>query len=258
MLAACLPTLLKAQKTDTVQEKIASIPYTKCEIPAMLKGGNLNEYVIKNFNKPENLRGNFNGEVIVNLFIDSLGKLINMGLIKNQSPDLDRETLRVLSATQWNPAINNLEHINYNLIVVIKIKNDSSVNVFDVSAHYHYLYHPIKENSDTDPQNKIFNAVEIEPTFPGGMRAFYDYIDKTTVYPTNAKKHNIQGTVIVTFVIEKDGSLADLMVARSPNEELSLETLRVLKQCPKFNPGMQNGKPVRVQYTMPLNFNLKN
>jgi protein TonB len=106
-----------------------------------------------------------------------------------------------------------------------------------------------------DP-DRIFTSVEQIPTFAGGMDRFYRYLGQNIRCPANAVKNHIQGKVIVTFVIEKDGSLNEIRVARGVSEDIDAEAIRVVKNSPKWVPGLQNGKPVRVQYTVPVSFSL--
>lgn len=251
-LTVCLPFLLRAQKADTVAEKLALLPYTQCEIRPECKGSRIDEFILGNFIRPKIIKGNYIGDVVVGVLIDSLGKVDKVELVKTQSPEIDQETIRVLSLTKWKPAIYNFNHVNYNMVLHLRIKNDSLKNIFKVDTYVNYKVRATTKNSD-----EIYTTIETEPTFPGGINAFYDYLSSNITYPKNAKKNNIQGTVFITFVVEKDGSLSDMLILRSPDDELSLEALRVLKLCPKFNPGIQNEKPVRVYYTMPIKFSLK-
>ena len=102
--------------------------------------------------------------------------------------------------------------------------------------------------------DKVFAAVEQSPDFPGGMNKFYLYITTNVRYPENARKKNIQGKVFVTFIVERDGSLSNVRVARGVSEDIDAEAVRVIQASPKWNPGLQNGVPVRVVFTMPLSF----
>lgn len=106
--------------------------------------------------------------------------------------------------------------------------------------------------TEADP-NQIFTAVENEPKFKGDFGA---YLSKNIHYPSVDKENNVQGKVFVQFVVEKDGSLTDIKVLRSPDESLGDEAVRVLKASPRWTPGIQNGKPVRVMYTVPISFTL--
>jgi len=104
--------------------------------------------------------------------------------------------------------------------------------------------------------NTVFSAVEINPEYPGGEAQFAKFLQKNIKYPAMAKENNIQGKVYITFVVERDGSLTDIKIVRDPGSGLGDEAERVLKISPHWKPGIQNGKPVRVQYTVPVNFSL--
>jgi protein TonB len=114
----------------------------------------------------------------------------------------------------------------------------------------------VKQVTEEDP-NKIFTAVEKEPAYPGGIESFYNYLRNTIRYPAVAKENNVQGKVFVSFVVEKDGSLTDIKVVRGIGSGCDEEAVRVLKSSKKWNPGIQNGRPVRVAYTMPISFALQ-
>jgi protein TonB len=107
-----------------------------------------------------------------------------------------------------------------------------------------------------DP-NRIFTSVEQIPEFPGGIAKFFEYVGKNLRYPDEARHKNIQGKVFVGFVVEKDGSLSDIKILRSASPDLDAEAVRLLKACPRWKPGIQNGRPVRVAYTMPIVFQIK-
>lgn len=103
--------------------------------------------------------------------------------------------------------------------------------------------------------NAIYNTsgIEVKPEFPGGLNEFYKYIGKNYRTP-NVK--GLKGKVFVTFVIEKDGSLSDIKVIRDIGLGTGQEAIRVLKECPKWIPGEQNGQKVRVMYALPISIQL--
>jgi len=109
--------------------------------------------------------------------------------------------------------------------------------------------------TEEDP-NKIFTSVEQAPAFPGGLEAFYKYLGKNIRYPAVARENNTQGRVIVNFVCERDGSLTDIKVVRGIGDGCDEEAIRVIKASPKWSPGIQNGRPVRCSYTVPIAFTL--
>ncbi|HXH19815.1 MAG TPA: TonB family protein [Chitinophagales bacterium] len=97
----------------------------------------------------------------------------------------------------------------------------------------------------------------VMPEFPGGNHAFKKFMERTLVYPPVAKRLGIEGTVYVSFVVERDGSITDVKVIWSVHNLLDNEAMRVMKLMPNWKPGMQNGKPVRVRYKLPINFTLE-
>jgi protein TonB len=107
------------------------------------------------------------------------------------------------------------------------------------------------------PSNEIFTSVEVTPEFPGGMDKFYAYLGKAIRYPAVARENNVSGRVIVTFVVERDGSLTDVKALRGPGSGLEEEAVRAVKSSPHWRPGKQNGRDVRVQYTVPVVFTLQ-
>ncbi len=112
-----------------------------------------------------------------------------------------------------------------------------------------------KESSQLSNENNVFDVVEQMPSFPGGNGALMDYISKNIQYP--AECNDAQGRVIVTFIVEKDGSITNAKVTRSVDPAFDKEALRVINSMPKWIPGKQNGQNVRVRYTVPVTFRLQ-
>ena len=104
---------------------------------------------------------------------------------------------------------------------------------------------------------QIYTVVEKSPEFPGGYEGLLQYLAATIQYPEEARADGAEGTVYVTFVIEPDGSTSGVCVLRSPHPALSQEAVRAVKAMPKWKAGRQRGKKVRVQYTLPVNFQLQ-
>ena len=103
---------------------------------------------------------------------------------------------------------------------------------------------------------KTFDVVEEMPQFPGGPSALFEFLSKNIQYPKDAEKAKLQGRVIVTFVVKKDGSITDAKVVKSVAPSLDAEALRVINAMPNWTPGKQGGQPVNVKYTVPLTFRL--
>lgn len=106
-------------------------------------------------------------------------------------------------------------------------------------------------------EEPIFQVVEEMPSFPGGDAECMRFLSKNIKYPPIAQENGIQGRVILQFVVNKDGSIVDVTVARSVDPYLDKEAVRVVKMMPKWTPGKQRGKPVRVKYTLPVMFRLQ-
>ena len=105
-------------------------------------------------------------------------------------------------------------------------------------------------------EEEIFMVVEDQPEFPGGTAALLDYLRKNIKYPAICRENNIQGRVLVTFIVNKDGAIVEPEVVKSVHPQLDREALRVISTMPNWKPGSQRGKPVRVKYTVPVNFRL--
>lgn len=105
-------------------------------------------------------------------------------------------------------------------------------------------------------ENRVFTSVEELPQFPGGIEALSRYLSKNVRYPANMREKGIQGRVIISFIVEGDGSISNAHVARGVADELDKEALRVIAASPKWKPGVQNGRLVRVAYSVPISFTL--
>lgn len=111
--------------------------------------------------------------------------------------------------------------------------------------------------ADSTAKEEVFMVAEQMPEYPGGMKEMLKFLQENVKYPENAMKNNVQGRVIVQFVVEKDGTLTEFKVARSVDPDLDAEALRVLQTMPKWKPGMQKGQVVRVKFTVPVSFKLQ-
>ena len=119
-------------------------------------------------------------------------------------------------------------------------------------------YVPVAVEEEEPEEQTIFEVVEQMPEFPnGGMAGLMQYLSKNIKYPTIAQENGTQGRVTVQFVVNKDGSIVDAKVLRGVDPYLDKEAVRVIMGMPKWKPGMQRGKPVRVKYTVPVMFRLQ-
>lgn len=115
----------------------------------------------------------------------------------------------------------------------------------------------VEEKPKEDLSRKVFDVVEKMPSYPGGPGALQKWLAQNMTYPAAAAENGIEGRVIVAFVVETDGSVSDVKIARGVDPSLDREALSVVKRMPKWIPGMQNGAPVRVKYNVPVTFKLQ-
>lgn len=116
---------------------------------------------------------------------------------------------------------------------------------------------PTVVDDEEEDVNKIHVFVEEMPSFPGGEKEMLLFINRSIKYPVIAQENGIQGRVICTFVVDRTGKVTDAEVFRSIDPSLDKEALRVVNSMPNWKPGKQNGKPVRVKYTIPITFRLQ-
>lgn len=134
----------------------------------------------------------------------------------------------------------------------IEIKTEDEKDVEVVIAA------PVEAPVEEEEEEVVFMVVETMPEFPGGQQALFKFLGENVKYPVIAQENGIQGRVICQFTVNKDGSIVDVNVVRSGGDaSLDKEAIRVIKSMPKWKPGKQRGKPVRVKYTVPVNFRLQ-
>jgi protein TonB len=143
------------------------------------------------------------------------------------------------------------------------VENDAKVEESSIQAseetgqavEVKYVQTVVEE--EEPEEQEIFQVVEEMPEFPGGMAECMKFLGKNIKYPTISQENGVSGKVIVQFVVNKDGSVVDPVVVRSVDPYLDKEALRVISTMPKWKPGKQRGKPVRVRYTVPVTFRLQ-
>ena len=142
------------------------------------------------------------------------------------------------------------------------IENDSQVEEStvqasdDTQAAVEVKYTPVEVEEEEVDEQQIFQVVEENPEFPGGMKECMKFLSNNIKYPQISQENGVQGRVIVQFVVNADGTIVDPVVVRGVDPYLDKEALRVIKLMPKWKPGKQRGKAVRVRYTQPVLFRL--
>ena len=142
-------------------------------------------------------------------------------------------------------------------------KTNTAIGPFDVKGNDEAEGEVLKakevvvDEKPKEEETKVFDVVEQMPSFPGGDAELMKFLHDHMKYPAVAEENGIQGRVICTFVVERDGSITDVKVIKSVDPSLDKEAIRVLKSMPKWIPGKQNGSAVRVKYTVPVTFRLQ-
>lgn len=201
----------------------------------------IKEYLKANNKYPSPGRGK-SVYVNVHCMIDTDGSISDVRQMSSVDSLLDAEAIRLVQGMpKWIPGKRNGEPFRQNRRILVEFDN---TNVdWEKWA---------KENGNDAP----FIVVEEAPEFPGGQSALFEFIRSNLKYPRICQENGIQGRVLVQFTVEKNGSIADVEVVRKVHPELDQEALRLISIMPKWTPGQQRGKPVRVRYTIPLNFRL--
>ena len=142
------------------------------------------------------------------------------------------------------------------------VKVESNVKFDDAPSSVAAIASPnnimVQETTPNNEDDKIFDIVEQMPSFPGGLSALQTWLASNVTYPAQAVENGIQGRVIVAFIVERDGTITNVRVAKSVDPSLDREALSVVKRMPRWNPGKQNGKAVRVKFSAPVTFKLQN
>ncbi|WP_321373771.1 energy transducer TonB [uncultured Draconibacterium sp.] len=185
------------------------------------------------------------GKVYITFLVNEEGKVEDAKIARGVDPSIDKEALRVINALDknWKPGEKDG--------VPVKVS-------YTVPINFALNKEAAKEGKSSygEGDSQVFFIVEDMPEFPGGDEALRKYIANALSYPEIAQEKKIQGKVYVSFVVEKDGSVGDAKIARGVDPSLDKEALRVVKALPMWKPGRQRGEPVRVQYTVPINFAL--
>jgi TonB family protein len=180
------------------------------------------------------------GNVHVSFTVETDGAVADIKVERRVSPEIDEEAVRVLKASKkWNPGMLNGKpvRVKYNIPIKFSLKQKVTEAVTDTT---------------------VFNFVSMEtpPTYPGGIKELYKFLGDNIKYPKEAKDKNVAATVFVSFVVEKDGAVSNIIALDRLKYGFGEEAKRVFKLSKKWNPGMHNGKPVRVKYNLPVKFAL--
>jgi len=184
---------------------------------------------------------NIQGKAFISFIVEADGSLSDIHAVRGPSEDIKAEAVRVLSTSpKWQPGIQNGQTVRtqYTVPINFTLGDDEDMP------------------PNTNDLDKVYSNVESYPVFPGGMSAFTKFLSKNIRYPSEMGSRGLQGKVFITFIVGTDGQLSDIRAVRGPSEDFKEEAVRVLSNSPRWIPGFQNGRKVKVQYTVPINFTL--
>jgi TonB family protein len=233
------------QRPDGVYVVVEEMP----EFP----GGELalREFIAKTVEYPADaMKDSIQGKVYVTFVVKADGSIGDSKVARGVHPSLDKEAVRVVYALpKWKPGKQRGEAVNVSNTVPIQfslrgVKTETKTIPYVVA----------------DPQKvekEVFVVVEEMPEFPGGSQALRSFVAKSIRYPAEAQKEKAQGKVFVSFVVSSKGKVENAKIERSVSPSLDAEAIRVVSQMPDWKPGMQRGKAVSVEYTIPIEFKLQ-
>jgi TonB family protein len=253
LMAVLLLTFCQKSANAQGDDKIYN--FVSLKNPPTYPGGlqALYQFLGNNIKYPElAAKNNVQGKVLVSFIVEKDGSLADVKIERSLGSGTDEETIRVLKLSKkWNPGMEGAKpvRVKYNIPVKFALAGGKSKAS---------TANTVASTNTVVEDNTVYNFVSMEnpPKYPGGLDKLYKFLGENIKYPTEAKENKIQGKVLVSFTVLKDGALADLKVVRKLGYGTDEEAIRVLKLSQKWEPGHQNGKPVNVKYNIPISFSL--
>ena len=265
MFVACKDANSQPQKevVDTQEHKSVSSepqdpinPGVIAEMPEFPGGmEKLIQFIEENTHLPKCVTdGKVQGRSVIEMVVEKDGTLSDFKVVRSLHKDCDSEAIRVLkSMPRWKPARLRGKTVRMQYTVPVQFKPKQQKEVVDTQVHNCV---PSEPQGPIDPEEEVFDKDYFEemPEFPGGMEKFLQFIEENIHLPKCVIAAQVKGRSIIEFVVEKDGTVSDFKVVRSLHKDCDEEAIRVLKTMPKWKPGTERGKPVRVKYTVPVQF----
>ena len=234
--------------------------HPKPENQQFLKGSQtVQEYLNNEIQYPEEAKvNNISGIVYAYFEIDRKGKVQNARIIDGISESFDTEVLdAIINMPDWEPAHSMGKNLVMQMLMPVSFAQITTED--DAKKYVQRVGLPsnlINDEKKSGQKQKTYLVVEEQPSFPGGEKARVQYLADNIDYPNKAREEGIQGTVYVTFVVEQDGSIADVRVLRGIGGGCDKEALEVVENMPDWKPGKKDGEAVRTQFNMPIRFTL--
>lgn len=217
------------EQVFTVVEKMPSFPGGDAE---------LLKYIATNIKYPKESQDNGEqGRVICSFIVGRDGSVNNPEVLRGVTPLLNEEAVRVINTMpRWNPGMQRGKAVavKYTVPITFRLKS------------------PVEEAKE-----ETLTVVDVMPQYPGGDRELLKFIAQSIKYPTDAQEAGVQGRVICSFVVDKKGNIVEPKIIRGIDPSLDAEALRVIGMMPRWTPGRQDGKAIRVLYTVPITFRLQ-
>ncbi|QDH80668.1 TonB family protein [Echinicola soli] len=226
--------------------------HTTADIMPEAKGGmdEWNKFLSKNLRYPTEARKiGMTGDIYIEFVVSKEGKVLHPTLKRSLGMGLDDEILRIFSLEsmpEWNPGIIDGKPVNTLMVLPIRFKLDGEV------AKSKSFFGTPSYSSDKD----VFDVVEKMPAPQGGMEGWSEYISRNIEYPKDAMEKGVEGTVYVTFIVDKDGTTRDPQILRGIGSGADEEAMRLVMNSPKWSPGEQKGTNVPVKMRLPIKFEL--
>ncbi len=267
-------TVLHKPDSNKTNLKSNSPTFTIVEEMPKFPGGDLAllEHFRSNMNYPTEAQSNdIQGVVVIGFTVERNGSISELSIIRDIGGGCGEEALRLARLMPiWSPGkqYGKAERVAFKLPVRFKLddnqtKKDSTkilypivINNQKTDAVKQLKESNAKELSWEKANSRIHTIVEDMPEFPGGDIALLQFFGSNIIYPDIAKENDIQGVVVLAFIVEKDGSISNLKIAREIGGGCGEEALRIAKKMPTWTPGMEEGKPVRVEFKLPVRFAL--
>ncbi len=253
--AASLTTIAQDDKVANTQDGL----YVDYEENAQFPGGEQEcfKFLAANVKYPaECIKKGIQGRVIVSFTIETDGTIDEIKTMRSPDPLLTKEAERVVALMpKWKPAMQNGKPVRsrFALPVMFRLNADEPQKPDSLKTDV-----PAANDTQAAPsdEDRVYDVVETNAQYPGGEAECYKFLASQMIYPPKCQEEGIQGRVIVSFVVNKDGSIVDVKTVKSPHPALTKEAERIVRLMPKWKPAMQGGKAVRSRFSLPLMFKL--
>ena len=247
-----------SKQDSTVLISVEQMPEFPGGSPALMK------YLSQNIKYPaEAQAARKEGRIIVSFVVKKDGSLDDIKIVRGVDPALDQEAKRVIAAMpKWTPGKQKGKAVNvkYTVPLMFRLPPEpetppaEEIKASDLSQIVVVGYAPKEKEENVEPALKV---AEVMPKFPGGEEGLMRYLAKNIKYPVIAQENKEQGEVVIRMIIGKDGNVSNIKIIRGVSSSLNAEAIRIINNMPKWEPGLQGGKPVAVEYTVPILFKLQ-